>query len=1057
MNTSEQPTGDPGRLAPGDAPLIAEPGGGSSRAGSIPLPSERKFVTILFADAVESTKLVEAMDPEEAADRLGPLIQAMVSGIHKYGGTVIRSEGDAIVALFGAPHAYEDHAVRACHSAISIQEHVAELNDSALNVRVALNSGEVMVRPMVRDVSVEYEVTGIPMHIASRVEKLTAPGKIYATRATIQLVEGLVNTTRLGDFEVRGLSDTIELFEVSSLPLSSAPWDARLALGLTPFVNRGFERNVLLNAAESARAGKGQLIELIGDAGVGKSRLVHELANASISADRRLLIGGTASYAQSYPYFSFRNLFRKEFGITGQDDDAVVGEKLAARLSADPSLAHLVSAFRALLGLRATDPAWREIDPVERRRLTIAAAREFILSLARQAPVICILEDMQWMDDESRATLDYLVRGIDGARIFICVTSRAGSASLGNYGGYYTRIPIQPLDESFSLGMIDHLLSGAPNLAEFRRQVVSKAQGNPLFLEELARMLNGPAVPRAGDLPSAPLQQIDSQVPNTIQSVIAARIDRLSGIEKEVLQVASVVGGDVPASVLGRLTGLTSAMLEKTLGSLDAAKFLFNSRPPPEGEYSFYHALTQEVAYRSLLKERRRQLHAAACDVFAELHAGRTEKVAELLAYHAELGGLWEQAALYLRQCGISAIERSAYREAIGFLERALEALGRLPAAKSRAEMSIELRLSLRIALGATGDYRRLNEHLSVAEQDAVLINDRQRLGAICIARTHVHNMLGDVEEAISNGLRACDLARTNDDAVQSLTANYFLAQAHEFHGDYGAAVRMLSGDLADLRQTYRHTRLGMTGTISVLHTSLLSHSAAYRGAFTEAEAHACEACAIAEETGRPYDVGVAHFGDGIVKICRGRAEEAIASLETGWRSCEAAGINALLPMIGGRLGFAYAINGQLEKGAELLEFSRLRSTGAVHVHCWSLAFSGWVEHRRGATTTGLTRQHQALQLARQHGYRGIEVWALWLLGTMFRANDRLEEARDTLRDAAALAKSLEMRLHSAYCYEALAEVSGLLGQSDEAAAARDLAARLPDDGAAFGKLVLRT
>ena len=321
-----------------------------------------------------------------------------------------------------------------------------------------------------------------------------------------------------------------------------------------------------MNAAESARAGKGQLIELIGDAGVGKSRLVHELANASISTDCRLLIGGTASYAQSYPYFSFRNLFRKELGITGQDDDAVVGEKLAARLSADPSLAHLVPAFRALLGLRRpTRRGGKSIRSSAAGRPLRPRGNLSSASPARR-PVICILEDMQWMDDESRATLDYLVRGIDGARILVCVTSRAGSASLGNYGGYYTRIPIQPLDESFSLGMIDHLLSGAPNLAEFRRQVVSKAQGNPLFLEELARMLNGPAAPRAGDPPSAPLQQINSQVPNTIQSVIAARIDRLSAIEKEVLQVASVVGGDVPASVLGRLTGLTSAMLEKTLG-----------------------------------------------------------------------------------------------------------------------------------------------------------------------------------------------------------------------------------------------------------------------------------------------------------------------------------------------------------------------------------------------------------------------------------------------------------------------------------------------------------
>jgi class 3 adenylate cyclase/tetratricopeptide (TPR) repeat protein len=1042
-------------LGPGDAHQITDTEAGNSRAGPIPLPSERKFVTVLFADAVESTKLVEALDPEEAADRLGPLIQAMVSGIHKYGGTVIRSEGDAIVALFGAPHAYEDHAVRACHSAIAIQAHVAELNDCALNVRVALNSGDVMVRPMVRDVSVEYEVTGIPMHIASRVEKLTLPGKIYATRATIQLVEGLVNATRLGDFEIRGLSDTIELFEVSSLPLSSAPWDARLALGLTPFVNRGFERNVLLNAAESARAGKGQLIEIVGDAGVGKSRLVHELVNVQMPADYALLIGGTASYAQNYPYFSFRNLFRKEFGITSQDDDVAAGGKLIARLSADPSLARLVPPFRALLGLPVTDPAWTDLDPVERRRLTVAAARGFILNLAREAPVICILEDMQWMDDESRATLDFLVRGIDSSKILVCVTSRAGSASLGSYGGYYTRIPIQPLDESHALGMMEHLLGDALTLGEFKGQIVAKAQGNPLFLEELARMLNGPAVPRTADQASTASPQIDFQVPNTIQSVIAARIDRLSAIEKEVLQVASVVGGDVPASVLGRLTGLGGAVLEKTLGSLDAAKFLFNSGPP-DGNYSFYHALTQEVAYRSLLKERRRQLHAAACADFAALHAGRIEKVAELLAYHAELGGLWEPAALYLRQCGTNAIERSAYREAIGFLERALEALGRLPATKSRAEMSVELRLSLRIALGATGDYRRLNEHLSLAEQDAILISDRQRLGAICIARTHVHNMLGDVEEAISNGLRACDLAKTNRDSAQSLTANYFLAQAHEFHGDYGVAIEVLTGDLADLRQTHRHTRLGMTGTNSVLHMSLLSHSEAYRGAFALAEAHAREACAIAGETGRPYDAGVAHFGDGIVKICRGRIEEAIASLETGWRSCEVAGIHALLPMIGGRLGFAYAIQGQLEKGAELLEFARLRSGSAVHVHGWSLAFSGWAEHRRGATTTGLARQHQAVQLARQHGYRGIEVWALWLLGTMLRESDRLAEARDALKDAAALAKSLEMRLHSAYCYEALAEVSGRLGQSDEAVEARDTAARILGDSDGSGRLVLQ-
>lgn len=1052
MVRDEQSSDGPDKLTPGLARGVAGAGTATSRTGSIQLPSERKLVTILFADIVDSTQLIEALDPEEAADRLGPLIRAMVGGIHQYGGTVIRSEGDSIVALFGAPHAYEDHAVRACHSAIAILRRVVELEDAALKLRVALNSGEVMVRPVVRDVSVEYEVTGVPMHIASRVEKLARSGSIYATRATIQLVEGLVNAAPLGHFTIKGLSEPVELFEVSSSPLSSAPWDARLALGLTPFVGRGFEKNVLWNAAESARAGRGQLIEIIGDAGVGKSRLVHELANAPIPADYTLLIGGTASYAQNYPYFSFRNLFKKVFGIASQDDDATAGEKLSARLSNEPAL---VPAFRSLLGLTATDPGWMLIDPIERRRMIVAAVRDFIFGLAKDSPVICVLEDLQWMDAESRATLEYLVRGIDSVKILICVTSRGGSPSLGGGDGYYTRIPIQPLDEANAVGMLDHLLEDAQDPQELKRLIVGKAQGNPLFLEELARMLSASVAARAQDPASTALAPIDFQVPSTVQSVIAARIDSLPAVEKEVLQVASVVGGDVPLSMLRRLTGLDEATLEKALTFLGTAKFLFNSKLPPDGEYSFYHALAQEVAYRSLLKERRRILHATACGIFAERQADGIDKVTELLAYHAELGGLWEQAAVYLRQAGANAIERSAYKEAISFLERALEALSRLPATKWRAESAIDLRLSLRIGLGATGDYRRLYEHLSLAEQEAILINDGRRLGAVCTAKIHVLNMLGNIEEAVLNGLRARDLAGTNRDSNQAFMANYFLAQAHEFHGDYAAAVKLLTPDLADLRRVHRHTRFGMTGTNSILHLSLLSHSQAYRGAFQEAEMHAREACSIAEETGRPYDIGVAHFGDGIVKICGGRIAEAIASLEHGRQSCQAAGINALLPMISGRLGFAYAIDGQIEKGAELLDFARLRSTGVVHIQGWSLAFSGWVEYQRGAATTGLARQHQAVQLARQHGYRGIEVWALWLLGAMLRGSGRFAEARDVFKEAIVLARSLEMRLHYAYCNEALAEVCDRLGQSEEASEARDEAARVLVESGTMGRLTL--
>lgn len=995
---------------------------------SIILPSERKVVTILFADTVESTRLIETLDPEEASDRLGPLIQAMVDGIHQFGGTVIRSEGDAIVALFGAPHAYEDHAVRACHAAIAMLRRVAELGDAALNIRVALHSGEVLVRSMVRDVSVSYEVTGMPMHVTSRVEKLTRAGAIYATSATVQLVRGLVGVKSIGRHEIRGLSETIELFEVS-LPLSTASLDARLERGLTPFVGRRLEKNVLWNAVDSSRAGRGQLIELVGDAGVGKSRLIRELAAAPSMADYKVLAGASASYAQSQPYFTFRNLFRRELGIESQDSGVIAADRLAAKLSSDASLVGLIPAFQAMLGLPVSDPAWAELDPMERRRLIIAAAREFLFSLARNCPVLCILEDLQWMDDESSATLENIVSAIDNTNILVCVTSRMGSPLLSANTRHYTRLPVHPLDNVESFDVLDHLLESVPHLLQIRRLIVEKAQGNPLFLEELTRMLvASDARGKKGD--ASPPGQLDLHIPNTIQSVIAARIDQLSGLEKQTLQVAAVVGGDASPYVLERVSGLDRAAMERTLASLSAAKYLINSKPSSDGEYVFYHALTQEVAYRSLLKEHRRALHAAIFNVFADLHSSKREIVAELLAHHAEQGEIWVEAVAHLRQAATNAIERSSYREAIKFLERALEALARLPATSSRAQTSIELRLRLRIALGATGEYGRLYEHLSIAEQEAILINDRPRLGAVCIAKVHVLNMLGNIEEALANGVRACDLATSNHDPAQGLMANYFLAQAHEFSGDYRAAISVLIKDLPGLVGEHRHTRFGMTGTNSVLHLSLLSHSYAYLGAMTDADAMAKEACAVASETGRPYDAGIAHFGDGIVKLCHGRIDDAIESLEVVWRTCQDENIGALLPMIGCRLGFAHAIKGNTERAAELLNHSCNGSLGATHVHCWSLTFSAWCEYRRGATTIALSQQQEALRLARKHGYRGIEMWALWFLGMTLNGAGRLTESRDVLVEAAALAEALEMRLHVGYCQQALASVEQRLDAS---------------------------
>jgi tetratricopeptide (TPR) repeat protein len=534
-------------------------------------------------------------------------------------------------------------------------------------------------------------------------------------------------------------------------------------------------------------------------------------------------------------------------------------------------------------------------------------------------------------------------------------------------------------------------------------------------------------------------------IPETIQSVLAARIDRLPAVQKDVLQVASVIGKEVPAAVLSKLITLGPAELEETLTALSEAELLIIARAAPDREFSFKHALIQEVAYGSLLRERRRKLHALVCSTVERVYERRSSEYAELLAYHAWFGELWQEAVSYARQSGIKAIERSAYREAGVFFERALQALERLPATVANARLEIDLRLSLRIVLGAAGDYRRLYEHLNLAEARAAQIGDEARLGAVCTAKTHVLNVLGDIGQAISTGRRACALARKADDAGQSIASNYFLAQAHEFHGDYADAIAILQDDLPRLRHSFRHSRFGMTGTNSVLHLSLLSHSHGYLAQFAEAETWAREACLIAAETSRPFDAGIAHFGDGIVKICRGAVNEAIHTLEYGLQACESGEISGLFPMLASRLGFAYALAGRLQEGGALLDRACTESADAAHMHGWALAFSGWVEFQLGAASHGIAREFQALEVATEHSYSGMQVWILWFLGTMLSSQgaDRIREAKELLTQAIGTAKRLGMRLHAAYCYGALAQACRRLDQSDAANAATGEAARI--------------
>src|SRR5215470_4839893 len=682
-------------------------------------------------------ELLAERDPEEAPQLLDPVLERMIEAVHRYEGTVNQVMGDGIMALFGAPIAHEDHAVRACYAALRMQEMVTcygnemqRAHGVPVQIRVGLHSGAVVVRAIDSSLHMDYTAVGQTTHLAARMEQMAKPGSVLTTGETLRLAEGFIQVKALGPVAVKGLVDPVEVFELIGAASTRTRLQALATRGLTRFVGRQAEFETLCQALERAGTGHGQIVAVIGEPGVGKTRLVYEFIRSHHTHNWFVLESSSVSYGKATAYLPVRDLLKAYCQLDDRDDGRKGREKLTGKLlTLDATLGPTLPAFLTLLDVSVEDRHWQGLDPTQRRQRTLEAIKGLLLRESQVQPLLLMFENLHWIDTETQAVLDSLVKSLPTARLLLLVNYRPEYQHGWGNKTYYTQLRLDPLPPASADAFLHALLGDDPSLAPLTPLLIARTQGNPFFLEESVRTLVETGVLVGGRGAYRLAQPLNTlQVPATVQALLAARIDRLPPEDKRLLQTAAAIGTEVPWPLLQAIADTSDEALYHSLAQLQAAEFLYETSLFPERAYTFKHALTHEVAYGSLLHERRRILHARIVEVLEALGSDRLDDQVERLAQHALRGEVWEKALAYGRQAGDKTQARSAYREAMVCYEQALVALEHLPDSRAATEQAIDLRLGLRNAFTVLGEApERLFDHVRRAETLAQTLGDPLR------------------------------------------------------------------------------------------------------------------------------------------------------------------------------------------------------------------------------------------------------------------------------------------------------------------------------------------
>jgi class 3 adenylate cyclase/tetratricopeptide (TPR) repeat protein len=1013
-----------GAVVPGHPPSPPAPDAPGRIAG------ERKYLTVLCADLQRSTDLISELDPEEAISRLEPALIAMRTAVRRNRGIVSKEGGDGLIALFGAPHADDNHAVMACYAAVELVRRIKLLEDPGLHVRVGIHSGHVVTHVIEADFSSIYEAGGPAVHLVKRFESAAQAGQILVSESCQNLTAGLVTFKPLAPKRMEGFPAPIpcyELIQISGL----SRWRARSTKGLSPFVGRDEQISQLQRSARQVGA-CGQIAALVGTAGIGKSRLAHEFVASLREANWQVLEADGNPLEQAAPYAFLKKLLQSALQV----GHIAPAEQAGPRQDPAPAYADLwPAALASVLDQPVSDPRWRDLEPLLRRHVIVDAIRATVDRVISTRPTVLLLEDLHWIDGQSETVIEALMSLAATRPLLVLLTWRTEHTPGWLATLDVRRIWLRSLDANAANTLLDDLLGSVAGLDALKAHILRHTGQIPLFIEEVARQLIGRGVVNA-DAGKASWDALE--IPPTVQGVIASRIDRLPKEDKALLQLASVIGPQVSSHLLGTVTGMPAAQLQSRLWSLEILDFLTPARSPGSPDYGFAHDLIREVAYESILRAQREVLHRRILSTLEANSAGRQEDVAEALCHHAEKAQQWQKASHYGQLAARKAFARSAFRDATEYFQVAMDAVDRLPASTAHEQQAIDLRIEARLAFASLGNIEHWFNLCRDAEARSVKIGDESRRLASVAIRAAALNFYGTPYEAITAGEHAVELASRSNDETWRGFAEYGLAQSYFVAGRYRDAETWLEKAAARLSGAPENVPPGTTGSsLLVLCHMMKAIVYATIGESDDADQCSVEANDLAERSGRPYDLIAAGYGRGLVQIFHGNFDEAENALQGAASLSRENEVSLFLPLLLCGLGNLYLQTGRAREARDILLKAKAEAEALGHTTSDMLASvhlaSAYAQ--LGEPARGLSLASACQASAKQKGYQGVEVLALFAEAGILAIRGEAADAIAHYERTIELAARLEVRPLMGFARGMLARLLATTGKPAEAQA----------------------
>ncbi|MBL7174383.1 MAG: AAA family ATPase [Desulfobacteraceae bacterium] len=1010
------------------------------------IEGERKLVTVFFADVANYTAMSEKLDPEEVHQIMDGCFKILMDEIHKYEGTINQFTGDGVMALFGAPVAHEDHAQRACHAALSVQRGMREYGekiktdtDVKFQMRIGLNSGHVIVGSIGDDLRMDYTAVGDTTNLASRMESAAKPGGILVSRNTQRTARHYFRFDALGQLEVKGKVEAQEVFELIASSDVETRFDASVAKGLTRFVGRKNSMAALMEPFERVQSGSGQVVGVVGEAGVGKTRLMREFYNRLTPGAYTYLTGQCIQYGESIIYLPILDIIKSYFEIEEGDQEFIIRKRIKEKiLGLDEKLEHTIPSFQELLSLKTDDEEYLKLEPKVKRERTFEAIRDLFIRESQNNVLILVVEDLHWMDRTSEEFLDYLIEWLANARIMLILLYRTEYRHQWGSKTYYSKIGLDQLGAESSVELVKAMLETGEVVPEIRELILNRSAGNPLFMEEFTHsLLENGTIEKRDHQYVLSRDVSDIEVPGTIQGIIAARMDRLEENLKRTMQVASVIGREFAFRILQTIIEMRED-LKANLLNLQGLEFIYEKSLFPELEYIFKHALTQEVAYNSLLQKRRKEIHENIGKAIEEIYPERLEEFYEILAYHYAESDNLEKAWRYLKLSGEKVFQRSSNRQAFIYFEEAIRKLNQLPQTtenkKEKVNVSLLAATAARPLAYPEGSLELLQEGERLSEE----IGDGNSLAELYSQLGLYYSVHGDLSLADRYQEKCIYAAEKvkNVELMESLSFDLTLFSI--ISGNISKAIDIAPKNIALLEKTGKKSEFfGRSANSYAILCAMYGSSLAWMGQFEEGKKWHDKGLRFATDINHRETMGIVEFHFGVSALCQGDGNKTKSHFQNSINYLEEVQSILFLGMSYSGLGAGHffldehekALN-YLEKGLNFQIDIKIPSFLSYHFFLLSL-----FHYELGKLEEAQRYIKEAVMLSQTNGEKMMEGISLATQGRIFGKMDpsHLEKAEECIRRGMTILDNLKLRPFFSLGYFFLGELYADTGQKEKA------------------------